>query len=128
MDWFVKRILDTAIDLLNTLVAELKAIFRTSYYDMRVLFVYSFSFYELGGFLDPHTGIGYRSLFDNQAGQMSSGENSYDRSSKYVYLPIGVTHRMKINDVHKIETNFEYDYLIQGTQASNLSQGSPLFA
>jgi hypothetical protein len=41
-----------------------------------------------------------------------------------VYLPIGVTHRMKINDIHKLETVFEYDYLIQGTQVSHLSQAA----
>ena len=71
-----------------------------------------------------YTGVGYFYLFDNQADQTSSGANAYQRSSTYVYLPIGVTHHMKTNDVHKLETNFEYDYLIQGTQVSHLSQAA----
>jgi hypothetical protein len=96
-----------------------------SYYDLRGLFGYDFSFSELGGFvLAPFTGIGYRYLFDNQGGQTSSGATSYNRSSNYVYLPIGVTHRMKVNNTHKLETVFEYDYLIQGTQVSHLSQAA----
>lgn len=97
-----------------------------SYYDLRGLVGYDFNFTELGGFvLAPFTGIGYRYLFDNQGGQTTSGANSYNRSSTYVYLPIGVTHRMKVNDTHKLETVFEYDYLIQGTQVSQLSQAAP---
>lgn len=96
-----------------------------SYYDLRGLFGYDFSFSELDGFiLAPFTGIGYRYLFDNQGGQTSSGANSYNRTSNYLYLPIGVTHRMQVNDTHKLETVFEYDYLIQGTQVSHLSQAA----
>ena len=100
-----------------------------SYYDLRGLFGYDFKFAEFGGFvLAPYTGIGYRYLFDNQGGQTTTGANSYQRSSTYIYLPIGVMHRMKINSVNKLETNFEYDYLIQGTQVSRLSQAAPYLA
>ena len=96
-----------------------------SYYDLRGLFGYDFHFSELGGFvLAPFTGIGYRYLFDNQTGPTSSGANAYQRPSTYVYLPIGITHRMKVNEAHKLETVFEYDYLIQGTQVSHLSQAA----
>jgi hypothetical protein len=96
-----------------------------SYYDVRGLFGYDFSFSELGGFvLAPYTGIAYRYLFDNQGGQTSSGSSSYNRESNYVYLPLGITHRMKVDGNRQLETVLEYDYLIQGTQVSHLSQAS----
>ncbi|MBU3556869.1 hypothetical protein ICN18_04425 [Polynucleobacter sp. Ross1-W9] len=125
-DWFVKADARYAYGSAKYTGSGTQSNIPYSYYDLRGLFGYDFSFSELGGFvLAPYTGLGYRYLFDNQAGQTSSGANSYNRSSNYVYLPIGVTHRMKINDVHKLETNFEYDYLIQGTQVSHLSQAAP---
>jgi hypothetical protein len=128
-DWFVKADARYAYGSAKYSGSGTQSNIPYSYYDLRSLFGYDFKFTELGGFvLAPYTGIGYRYLFDNQAGQTSSGANSYNRSSNYVYLPIGVTHRMKINDVHKLETNFEYDYLIQGTQVSHLSQAAPYLA
>ena len=127
-DWFVKGDARYAYGSAKYTGSGTQSNIPYSYYDLRGLFGYDFKFAELGGFvLAPYTGIGYRYLFDNQAGQTSSGANAYQRSSTYVYLPIGVTHRMKINDVHKLETNFEYDYLIQGTQVSHLSQASPYY-
>lgn len=41
-----------------------------------------------------------------------------------MYLPIGVTHRIKVSETHKLETVFEYDYLIQGIQVYQLSQAA----
>lgn len=122
-DWFAKADARYAFGRANYSGSGTQSNIPYSYYDLRGLLGYDFSFSGLGGFvLAPYTGIGYRYLFDNQGGQTSSGANSYQRSSTYLYLPIGVTHRMKINEVHKLETNFEYDYLIQGTQFSKLSQ------
>lgn len=97
-----------------------------SYYDLRGLFGLDLRFPEMGDFvIAPYTGIAYRYLFDNQGGQTSSGANAYQRSSAYVYVPIGVTHSIRVNEVHKLETALEYDYLVQGTQVSHLSQASP---
>ena len=122
-DWFVKADARFAYGTAKYTGSGTQSNIPYSYYDLRGLFGYDFSFSELGGFvLAPYSGIGYRYLFDNQGGQTTTGANSYQRTSTYVYLPIGVTHRMKVNDVHKLETTFEYDYLIQGTQVSNLSQ------
>ena len=124
-DWFVKADARYAYGPAKYTGSGTQSNIPYSYYDLRGLFGYDFSFAELGGFvLAPYTGLGYRYLFDNQGGQTSSGANSYNRSSNYLYLPIGVTHRMTINDVHKLETAIEYDYLIQGTQVSHLSQAS----
>jgi hypothetical protein len=125
-DWFIRADARYAYGSAKYTGSGTQSNIPYSYYDLRGLFGYDFSFSELGGFvLAPYAGIGYRYLFDNQAGQTTSGANSYNRSSNYMYLPIGVTHRMTINDVHKLETAFEYDYLIQGTQVSHLSQAAP---
>ena len=125
-DWFVKADARYAYGSAKYTGSGTQSNIPYSYYDLRGLVGYDFSFSELGGFvLAPFTGIGYRYLFDNQGGPTSSGANSYNRSSNYVYLPIGVTHRMKVNDTHKLETVFEYDYLIQGAQVSHLSQAAP---
>ena len=125
-DWFAKADARYAYGSAKYSGSGTQSNIPYSYYDLRGLVGYDFNFAELGGFvLAPFTGIGYRYLFDNQGGQTTSGANAYNRSSTYVYLPIGVTHRMKVNDTHKLETVFEYDYLIQGTQVSQLSQAAP---
>jgi hypothetical protein len=124
-DWFAKVDVRFAYGSAKYYGSGTQSNIPYSYYDLRGLFGYDFSFSELGGFvLAPYSGIGYRYLFDNQGGQTTTGANSYQRTSTYVYLPIGITHRMKVNEVHKLETTFEYDYLIQGTQVSNLSQAA----
>lgn len=125
-DWFVKADARYAYGSAKYIGSGTQSNIPYSYYDLRGLFGYDFNFTELGGFvLAPYSGIGYRYLFDNQGGPTSTGAASYNRSSNYVYLPIGVTHRMKVNDNHKLETVLEYDYLIQGTQVSHLSQSAP---
>ena len=125
-DWFVKADSRYAYGSAKYSGSGTQSNIPYSYYDLRGLFGYDFSFSELGDFfLAPYTGLGYRYLFDNQGCQATSGANSYNRSSFYVYLPISVTHRAMINDAHKLETNFEYDYLIQWTQFSHLSQAAP---
>jgi hypothetical protein len=124
-DWFAKADARYAYGSAKYSGSGTQSNIPYSYYDLRGLVGYDFNFTELGSFvLAPFTGIGYRYLFDNQGGQTSSGANSYNRSSNYLYVPIGVTHRMKVNDIHKLETVFEYDYLIQGTQVSHLSQAA----
>ena len=124
-DWFAKADARYAYGSAKYSGSGTQSNIPYSYYDLRGLVGYDFNFTQLGGFvLAPFTGIGYRYLFDNQGGQTSSGANSYNRSSNYLYVPIGVTHRMKVNDIHKLETVFEYDYLIQGTQVSHLSQAA----
>jgi hypothetical protein len=54
----------------------------------------------------------------------STGNFGYDRQSTYNYLPIGLVHRMALGSKSKLETTFEYDYLIVGNQYSGLSAGN----
>ncbi len=88
-------------------------------------------YYELRGFLGrdyviqdhvlaPYLGVGYRYLMDDQTGVTSTGSASYRRESNYWYIPVGVTHRMRFGS-DRLETNLEFDYLIQGKQVSHLS-------
>ena len=69
----------------------------------------------------PYAGLGYRYLDSDWAGHTTStGAFGYGRESNYFYLPIGTFHRMNLGSESKLETNIEYDYLIKGTQDTNL--------
>lgn len=65
--------------------------------------------------VSPYAGLGYRYLDWNGGNNV---EDLYGRESNYFYLPIGIFHRMNLGADSKLETNFEYDYLIIGTQVS----------
>jgi hypothetical protein len=90
------------------------------YYDFKGVIGYDFGF---DGFnLSPYVGIGYRFLSQQWGGtSTSTGALGYDRQSTYNYLPIGLIHRFAFNQKAKIETTFEYDYLLSGNQYSGLS-------
>jgi len=74
-----------------------------------------------GPALSPYAGLGYRTLFNDLRGATSTGAAGYRRTSEYVYLPLGVTHRFQTNSVSRISTSLEYDYLISGRQTTYLS-------
>lgn len=67
--------------------------------------------------LSSYLGIGYRRL-DNDLRDLGSG--GYRRTSQYLYIPIGVTHRFLVDGKSRISTNIEYDYFVQGKQKSYL--------
>lgn len=70
-------------------------------------------------------GIGYRYLF-NDLRDLGSG--GYRRESQYIYIPIGVTNRFRVDNKSRISTTLEYDYLAQGEQKSYLSDVGPAYA
>jgi hypothetical protein len=70
-------------------------------------------------------GLGYRYLY-NDLRDLGSG--GYRRESQYVYIPIGITHRFRVNRKSRISTTFEYDYFVQGEQKSYLSDVGPAYA
>ena len=76
--------------------------------------------------LSPYLGVGYRFLSQSGGGMTSSsGSGFYDRQSTYNYIPIGIIHRMGINDSKAtLVTTLEYDYLISGNQYSGLSSAN----
>jgi hypothetical protein len=78
--------------------------------------------FELGEqVLAPYVGLGLRYLMDDLRGQTSTGASGYRRSSTYVYLPLGVTHRFSAGAGGRIATTLEYDSLLSGTQRSYMT-------
>lgn len=71
--------------------------------------------------LSPYTGLGYRYLSNDLRGYTTTGAVGYRRISSYIYLPLGVTYRMRAGAQGRLVTTFEYDYLIEGTQRSYMS-------
>lgn len=75
--------------------------------------------------LSSYIGIGYRRL-DNDLRDLGSG--GYRRTSQYLYIPIGVTHRFLVDDSSRVSTSLEYDYFVKGEQKSYLSDVGPAAA
>jgi hypothetical protein len=71
--------------------------------------------------LAAYTGLGYRYLFNDGRGITSTGYGGYRRESNYLYLPIGIIHRIALKDQARLESTLEYDDLLTGTQISSLS-------
>lgn len=72
--------------------------------------------------LSSYIGVGYRRL-DNDLRDLGSG--GYRRTSQYLYIPIGVTHRFLVDQFSRVSTSVEYDYFVRGKQKSYLSDVSP---
>lgn len=71
--------------------------------------------------LSLYTGLGTRYLRSDLRGYTSTGHVGYRRSSHYIYLPLGLTHRFRLNSEARWSTTLEYDHLLQGTQMSYLT-------
>jgi hypothetical protein len=71
--------------------------------------------------ISPYAGLGYRYLFNDGRGITSSGYGGYRRQSNYIYLPVGIIHRIALKDRARLESTLEYDQLLAGTQISSLS-------
>ncbi len=75
--------------------------------------------------LSPFIGLGYRYLY-NDLRDLGSG--GYRRESQYTYVPIGMTHRFRLNRKARLSTTLEYDYFVKGKQTSYLSDIGPAYA
>lgn len=95
------------------------------YYELRGTFGRDFSMETYS--LSPYTGLGYRYLFNDIRGATSTGAIGYRRESQYTYLPVGVTHRLKLESTARLSTTLEYDYLINGEQKSHFSDVTILY-
>ena len=71
--------------------------------------------------LAPYFGLGYRKLFNDLRGYSTSGAAGYRRLSEYYYLPLGITHRLRLSPQARFSTSLEYDLLLVGQQRSYLS-------
>lgn len=83
-------------------------------------------FYRGSYGLSPYLGVGYRYAFDDLRGATSTGAVGYRRKSQYIYIPIGVTHRLRLESGARLSTTFEFDYLVHGRQRSQLSDATVL--
>lgn len=71
--------------------------------------------------ISPYIGLGYRYLYNDARGLTSTGAVGYRRESNYLYLPIGVSHRIALNQRSRLVTELEYDHVLSGKQVSRLS-------
>lgn len=71
--------------------------------------------------LSPYFGLGYRTL----SSDLRSLTNGYRRYSRYLYFPVGVTHKMLIGSGKQLHTTVEYDHLISGRQDAMLRDYRP---
>lgn len=75
----------------------------------------------IGAVFSPYLGLGYRYLVNDLRGFTSTGAVGYRRASNYLYLPVGVSHRIKLGDHARLATELEYDHILSGRQVSRLS-------
>lgn len=72
--------------------------------------------------LTPYAGFGYRWLYDNIGGEVSStGATGYDRQSQYIYVPLGAELGLR-SGTWGVNANAEYDLFLQGWQTSYFSE------
>lgn len=71
--------------------------------------------------LAPYVGLGYRGLYNDMRGITSTGAAGYRRLSQYLYLPLGMTHRVAVANASRMASTLEYDLFLRGRQTSYLS-------
>ncbi|MDP2760983.1 MAG: hypothetical protein Q8O64_11375 [Sideroxyarcus sp.] len=71
--------------------------------------------------LSTYVGLGYRFLLNDGRGLTSSGYAGYRRASNYLYVPLGIIHRMALEAQAELVGTIEYDHLLAGRQFSKLS-------
>ena len=96
------------------------------YYELRGLFGRDFSYDTYSW--SPYIGLGFRHLDNNLRGFTTTGAIGYDRVSLYTYLPLGVTHRLRLQNGGRVSSTVEADWLIRGKQTSTLSDVDPAIA
>ena len=89
------------------------------YYELRATVGRDFDQGTYG--LSPYLGLGYRYLFNDIRGPSDTGAVGYRRASRYVYAPLGATHRLKLESNARLATTLEYDFFIKGQQKSYLA-------
>lgn len=95
-------------------------------FEARLMAAYALPLNPQGDQLTPYFGYGYRLLADYVGGKTTStGAAGYDRLSQYHYLPMGVETLFGVAPGWSVMPKVEYDYFIQGSQDSYISQAVP---
>jgi hypothetical protein len=124
-DWFIRGVasyrngpVDYSSDTSGTQSGQ-----PTHYYEILATLGRDFSLIP-EHFLSLYTGFGYRNLFNDARGTTSAGAYGYRRTQEYYYLPVGLMHRTYLNVFNTsglLESNVEFDYLLQGNNSSQYS-------
>jgi hypothetical protein len=94
-----------------------------SQYEGDFRFRFGAALHELGGVLSPYTGIGWRTFFDNGAGQQTNlGYYGYDRYINQFYVPLGVALSYHNDAGWTFTPMLEFDALLYGHVKSKVSQ------
>ena len=81
--------------------------------------------FDMGNYvLAPYVGLGYRYLYNDL--RTNDARQGYRRDSTYHFLPLGVTHTMKLPNRSNVLTTVEYLHLIKGVQKASLSDQNPV--
>lgn len=95
-------------------------------FEMRFLAGYDFSITR-SFIITPYIGFGYRWLYDDGGGRVSStGAYCYDRESQYYYSPIGIETYTEFGNGWSWRIQAEFDYFWEGKQKSYLSDVHPV--
>jgi hypothetical protein len=93
------------------------------YYELRGMFGRDFNYDAYSW--SPYIGLGYRYLDNDLRGFTTTGAIGYDRISQYTYIPLGVTHRLRLQNGARLSSTLEADWMIRGKQTSKLSDVYP---
>lgn len=74
-----------------------------------------------GAAVTPYIGIGHRYLYNDLRGITSTGAIGYQRYSRYLYIPLGISLRFHAGESWIVAPSIEYDYFVRGEQESTLS-------
>ncbi len=76
------------------------------------------------GCITPYFGVGFRYLKDDSGGKTTTtGHWSYDRESRYIYIPIGLEITKQLKNKWSVGLTCEYDIFLFGKQKSHLEDG-----
>ena len=89
--------------------------------------------------LTPYLGFGYRYLLDDNGGDLVTSwrqvgdsytsvlESTYDRESRYSYIPIGVEYHREMKKGWNLRLIVEFDYFMEGKQITHLEDLGPQY-
>jgi hypothetical protein len=78
--------------------------------------------------ISPYIGIGYRFLQTNLKAETNGDLRNVKRQGQYLFAPIGLQPRFRLENGHKLVLTAEYDPIIRGWQKDYLSQISESYA
>ena len=92
-------------------------------WELRGLLGRDFTWHDKVG-LASFTGFGYRHLYNDGRGTTTTGALGYRRESEYLYIPIGIAPKFRLDGDSRIAGIAEFDYFVHGVQRSYFSDVS----